>query len=55
MVFMLSISEHAAEHEHMRYFSTLARMLMNDEFVSQAKAATSPIALYDLIFSTLAR
>lgn len=55
MVFMLSISEHAAEHEHMRYFSTLARMLMNDEFVSKAKAATSPIALYDLIFSTLAR
>ena len=55
MVFMLSISEHAAEHEHMRYFSTLARMLMNDEFVNKAKAATSPIALYDLISSTLAR
>ncbi|WP_052284282.1 PTS sugar transporter subunit IIA [Kluyvera genomosp. 1] len=53
-VFMLSISESAAENEHMRYFSTLARMLMNDEFVAKAQATTSPNALYDLIFSTLA-
>lgn len=52
-VFMLSISAVAAENEHMRYFSSLARLLMNDEFVSKAKETTTPIALYNLIFSTL--
>lgn len=54
-VFMLSISAIAAENEHMRYFSSLARLLMNDEFVSKAKAATTPIALYHLVFSALTR
>lgn len=54
-VFMLSISAIAAENEHMRHFSSLARLLMNDEFVSKAKAATTPNALYNLIFSALTR
>lgn len=53
-VFMLTISQAAAENEHMKYFSTLARMLMNDEFVAQAKGAATPEALYHLIISTLA-
>ncbi|EMX4960020.1 PTS sugar transporter subunit IIA [Raoultella planticola] len=52
-VFMLSISESGAENDHMRYFSTLARILMNDEFVSKAKATTTPDELYNLIFSAL--
>ena len=37
----------------MKYFSTLARMLMNDEFVSQIKRAKDPQALYLLISKTL--
>lgn len=52
-VFMLSISESGAENDHMRYFSILARMLMNDEFVSKAKATTTPDELYNLIFNVL--
>nr|WP_282604085.1 hypothetical protein [Pantoea ananatis] len=39
----------------MRYFSSLARLLMNDDFVNKVKATTTPIALYDLIFSALVR
>ncbi|VDR26817.1 Uncharacterised protein [Raoultella terrigena] len=38
----------------MKYFSTLARMLMNDEFVRQIKETQNPKALYDLISRTLA-
>ncbi|MDO6407048.1 PTS sugar transporter subunit IIA [Pantoea phytobeneficialis] len=53
-VFMLTISQAAAENEHMKYFSTLARMLMNDEFVAKAKSAATPDVLYHLIISTLA-
>lgn len=52
-VFMLCISESGAENDHMHYFSTLARMLMNDEFVSKAKATTTPDELYNLIFNVL--
>ncbi|QWA09182.1 PTS sugar transporter subunit IIA [Sodalis ligni] len=52
-VFMLAIRQAAAENEHMKYFSTLARMLMNEEFVQKTKAAQTPMALYNLIFSTL--
>ncbi|WP_449567549.1 PTS sugar transporter subunit IIA [Lelliottia nimipressuralis] len=54
-VFMLTISAIAVENEHMRYFSSLARLLMNDEFVNKAKATTTPIELYNLIFSALVR
>lgn len=53
-LFMLTISKSAQDNEHMKYFSTLARMLMNDEFVSQIRAAKSPKALYALISRTLA-
>jgi len=52
-LFMLTISKSAQDNEHMKYFSTLARMLMNDEFVSKIKAAKSPEALYTLISRTL--
>ena len=52
-LFMLTISKSAQDNEHMKYFSSLARMLMNDEFVSQIKAAKSPEALYTLISRTL--
>ncbi|XBS67923.1 PTS sugar transporter subunit IIA [Acerihabitans sp. KWT182] len=52
-VFMLAIRQAAAENEHMKYFSTLARMLMNEEFVQKTKAAKTPTALYNLIFGTL--
>lgn len=52
---MLAISAIAVENEHMRYLSTLARLLMNDEFLNKAKATTTPITLYDLIFNALVR
>lgn len=50
---MLAIRQAAAENEHMKYFSTLTRMLMNEEFVQKTKAAQTPMALYNLISSTL--
>ena len=53
-LFMLTISKSAKDNEHMKYFSTLARMLMNDEFVRQIKETQNPKALYDLISRTLA-
>ncbi|QHI87415.1 phosphoenolpyruvate--protein phosphotransferase [Klebsiella sp. MPUS7] len=52
-LFMLTIGKSAQDNEHMKYFSTLARMLMNDEFVSQIKRAKDPQALYLLISKTL--
>jgi multiphosphoryl transfer protein len=52
-VFMLTISQAAAENEHMKYFSTLARMLMNEEFVAKAQSVATPEALCDLIISAL--
>lgn len=53
-IFMLTISASAAANEHMKYFSTLARMLMNDDFVTHAKSADTPEALYNLLCKTLA-
>lgn len=53
-LFMLTISNSAQDNEHMKYFSTLARMLMNDEFVSLVKEMKNPKALYNLISRTLA-
>lgn len=53
-LFMLTIGKSAQDNAHMKYFSTLARMLMNDEFVSRIKKAKSPKALYTLISRTLA-
>lgn len=53
-LFMLTISKDAENNAHMKHFSTLARMLMNDEFVSRIKQAKGPKALYTLISRTLA-
>nr|WP_314425471.1 PTS sugar transporter subunit IIA [uncultured Erwinia sp.] len=53
-LFMLTISQTAQDNAHMKHFSTLARMLMNDEFVSRIKQANGPEALYTLISRTLA-
>ena len=53
-LFMLTISNSEQDNEHMKYFSTLARMLMNDEFVSLVKEMKNPKALYNLISRTLA-
>ncbi|WP_312985726.1 PTS sugar transporter subunit IIA [Atlantibacter sp.] len=53
-VFMLTISRSAARNEHMKYFSTLARLLMDDEFVAQIQKTATPAALYQLIFNALA-
>ncbi|MGY6029170.1 phosphoenolpyruvate--protein phosphotransferase [Phytobacter sp. AG2a] len=52
-IFMLTISESAPDAEHMRYFSTLARMLMNDDFIKKTKNSTDPQALYRLLSRTL--
>ena len=53
-VFMLTISRSAARNEHMKYFSSLARMLMDDEFVAQIQRAATPAALYHLLCNALA-
>lgn len=53
-IFLLTISESASDTEHMTYFSTLARMLMNDEFITKTKNSTDSQALYRLLNRTLA-
>lgn len=53
-IFLLTISETASDTEHMKYFSTLARMLMNDEFITKTKNSTDSQALYRLLNRTLA-
>lgn len=53
-VFMLTISRSAARNAHMKYFSSLARMLMDDEFVEQIQRAATPAALYHLLCNALA-
>lgn len=53
-LFMLTISKSTQNNEHMKYFSMLARMLMNDGFTKQIKAVETPSALYNLICKTLA-
>lgn len=53
-IFMLIISEQASDSEHMKYFSTLARMLMNDEFIANTKNVADAQAFYALINRTLA-
>lgn len=52
-VFMLAISKTAGDNEHMKYFSTLARKLMNEEFRHEIKNATTSEELYNLIVRTL--
>ena len=52
-VFMLTISKSARDNEHMKYFSTLARKLMNEEFRNEIKRSVTPHELYNLIVRTL--
>ena len=53
-VFMLTIGEASSDNEHMKYFSTLARMLMNDEFIKNTKNSSTSAALYNQVARTLA-
>lgn len=53
-VFMLTVSKSADPNEHMKYFSTLARKLMKEEFRNEIKQAENVSVLYTLMASTLA-
>jgi phosphoenolpyruvate-protein phosphotransferase len=53
-IFLLTFSERTSDTEHMKYFSTLARMLMNDEFIKKTKKSPDSQALYSLLNRTLA-
>jgi len=53
-VFMLTVSKSAETNEHMKYFSTLARKLMKEEFRNEIKNAANTEALYNLMVRTLA-
>lgn len=52
-VFMLTVSKSAAPNEHMKYFSTLARKLMKEDFRHEIKNADSVDVLYNLMTRTL--
>lgn len=52
-VFMLTVSKSADPHAHMKYFSTLARKLMKEEFRNEIKNADSVDVLYNLMTRTL--
>ncbi|MBM7342124.1 phosphoenolpyruvate--protein phosphotransferase [Pantoea coffeiphila] len=53
-VFMLTVSKSADPNEHMKYFSTLARKLMKEDFRNEIKQAENVTVLYNLMASTLA-
>lgn len=53
-VFMLTVSKSADPNEHMKYFSTLARKLLKEEFRNEIKQAENVTVLYNLMASTLA-
>lgn len=53
-VFMLTVSKSADPNEHMKYFSTLARKLMKDDFRNEIKQAENVNVLYNLMANTLA-
>ena len=53
-VFMLTVSKSADPNAHMKYFSTLARKLMREEFRNEIKNADSVDVLYNLMVRTLA-
>ncbi|XBS67916.1 phosphoenolpyruvate--protein phosphotransferase [Acerihabitans sp. KWT182] len=53
-VFLLTVSKSADPNEHMKYFSTLARKLMNEEFRHEIKHAENATVLYNLMARTLA-
>jgi phosphoenolpyruvate-protein phosphotransferase len=52
-VFMLTVSKSAESNAHMKYFSTLARKLMKEEFRNEIKNARNTEALYNLMVRTL--
>lgn len=52
-VFMLTINKSAGDNEHMKYFSTLARKLMNEEFRNEIAGSVTSQVLYKLILRTL--
>lgn len=53
-VFMLTVSQSADPNEHMKYFSTLARKLMKEDFRNEIKQAEDVTVLYNLMATTLA-
>lgn len=52
-VFMLTVSKSADPNEHMKYFSTLARKLMKEDFRNEIKNAENVTVLYNLMTQTL--
>ncbi len=52
-VFLLTVSKSAEPNEHMKYFSTLARKLMKEEFRHEIKHAENATVLYNLMARTL--
>lgn len=52
-VFMLTVSKSAESNAHMKYFSTLARKLMKEDFRNEIKNAAHTEALYNLMVRTL--
>lgn len=52
-IFMLTVSKSADSNEHMKYFSTLARKLMKEDFRNEIKNADSVDVLYNLMAKTL--
>ncbi|ECU9386494.1 phosphoenolpyruvate--protein phosphotransferase [Salmonella enterica subsp. enterica serovar Newport] len=52
-IFMLTVSKSADPAAHMKYFSTLARKLMKEEFRNEIKNADSVDVLYNLMTRTL--
>lgn len=53
-VFMLTVSQSADANAHMKYFSTLARKLMKEDFRHEIKNAEDVTVLYNLMAKTLA-
>jgi fructose-specific PTS system IIA-like component len=51
-VFMLTVSKSADPNEHMKYFSTLARKLMKEDFRNEIKQAENVNVLYNLMANT---
>ena len=51
---MLTVSKSADPNEHMKYFSTLARKLMKEDFRNEIKQAENVNVLYNLMANTLA-
>ncbi|QGY32114.1 phosphoenolpyruvate--protein phosphotransferase [Pantoea cypripedii] len=52
-VFMLTVNKSADPNQHMKYFSILARKLMQEEFRNEIKHADNVSVLYNLMTKTL--